>query len=241
MQAAKLTISLIILAALAGCMDTRTNTVSKTSVSYGTVQTAQKTPSELRLEAQARSLDDMTREIIRASTIRGAGLGALAGCATAMISASGAQQCIGGAVAGGAIGAAIGKAHGEKQVAKRMAFVSRKDVAQSLSRASARLGSVRSGLAEVMAAQDAERRALRGKLAGGEITQEAFEARLAAMAETRRVVAEALTLTARQAKAAKANIASAQGKGQTDLEWHVEAADELEHEAISARSGISLL
>ncbi|MGX9354602.1 hypothetical protein ACS3SW_05420 [Roseobacteraceae bacterium S113] len=206
-----------------------------------TVQNVTKTAAEQRLEAQARSLEALTDDVIKAATWKGAGVGALAGCSLAVLSASNASQCVGGALLGGAVGAAIGNQKGKAQVAEQLTLVSRDDVAQSLSRASARMGSVRAGLRDVLAAQDAEAAMLKRDLASGAVSQETYDARLASMGETRRIVAEALMLTAKQAKAAKVQLEEVRGQGQDGLEWHVETVSTLEADAVSARTAISLL
>lgn len=197
--------------------------------------------AEVTLEAQAVALEGMTRDIIRKSTMQGAALGAVAGCSLAMISATSASRCLGGVVVGGALGAATGHQLGQKSAQARLSLIATEDVAQSLSRASARLGTVTSGLSEVLDAQDAERAELATQLADGRLSQEAYDARLEEMIATRRAVAQALQLTASQAREARDALAQAAQRGQTGIDWHLEAAETLETEALSARSQITLL
>lgn len=139
------------------------------------------------------------------------------------------------------MGAAAGNAHGKKKAREQVALIQRDDLQSSLSRASARLGSVRAGIAEMTTAQDAERAELKAQVASGELSEAAFDARMEEMVETRAQVAEALTTSAERAKQAQQQIAEAQGQGQEGLGWHAEMADEIEQDALSARASISLL
>lgn len=198
------------------------------------------TDEERLLQEQAAALDDMTRAIIRASTLRGAGYGAAAGCGLALVSASSAGRCAAGALVGGAVGGVIGHEAGKHKVAKRVQLVSRDDAARALSRASARVGSLNSRVQALIATQDAERDLLKHQLGRGEITKAQYDARLTGMRQTRQALAEALSLSAKRAKEAHRLLATAQTKGQDGLTWHLEAAQELETDAESARSQIQL-
>lgn len=196
---------------------------------------------ESHLTAQAESLQDLTQAIMRNATWRGAAVGAASGCAVALISQNAAANCAKSAIVGGAIGTIIGRAQGRKEAERRVNLVSRNDLAQSISRASARLGSMQKGLTSVLAAQQAELATLRKQRWDADITSDEYDARVAAILRSREQIATSLSLSAQQARAAQAQIRKAQDLGQDGLEWHLDATGELHDEAISARDRLSLL
>lgn len=196
---------------------------------------------EKRLVEQAAALDEMSREIVRKSTLRGAGMGAAAGCGLALVSASAAGRCLGGAVIGGSIGGLAGHAAGRKQVANRMQLVSGDDAMQAISRASARVGSLTPRLHILLDAQDRELAQLRHDVEAGLASQSALDTRVRAVKESRAALARALVLSARRAAQARKLLRDARNQGQTGLTWHIDAVQELEIEALSARSAIRLI
>lgn len=229
---------------LTGCAEKTTSFASTMGrVDPATAQTASAnlTPEEQILIEQANALDEMSREIIRNATLRGAGIGAAAGCGLALISASSASHCVGGAVIGGVVGGVAGNAIGQKRVADRVQIVSRDDAARAISRTSARVGSLKSRLHTVLAAQEKELSDMRQKVQAGQLPQSALDARTKAVMETRAALGEALVMSARRAAQARKLLLEAKGKGQTNLNWHIEATQELESDALSARSAIGLI
>jgi len=75
----------------------------------------------------------------------------------------------------------------------------------------------------------------------GTISTEEFDARLAMIRTNRAELAEALLMSSQQARTASANLREAAAQGQSGLEWHISAVDQMEREALSARSSIALL
>lgn len=217
------------------------STMSRAEPASFRTMTAHMTPEERLLVEQANALDDMSREIIRNATLRGAGIGAAAGCGLALMSASGASRCIGGAVIGGVVGGAAGHAIGQKQVANRVQIVSLDGAARAISRTSARVGSVKSRLHAVLDTQDRELADMRAKVAAGQMPQSALDARIETVRQTRAALGEALVLSARRAAEARRLLLAAKQKGQSSLTWHIDATRELEADALSARSAIGLL
>ncbi len=216
------------------------STMNRTATLRMDARAMSMTEAERQLEEQADALQSMTRDIVRKSTLRGAGVGAVAGCGLALLSATSATRCVGGAIIGGAAGGIAGNAIGKHRVNQRVQLIKRDDAARAISRASARMGTVKSRLSELIATQDAERAELKIKLARGLVTQEMYDGRIAAMQQNRAALAEALALSATQAAKARRLLLEAQRKGQDGLDWHLAAAQRLEANAISARSNIQL-
>lgn len=226
---------------LAGCATDGAVTRKAFTPTGADSQGAALSADEARLLSQTRALQDMAADMVRQATLRGAGLGAAAGCGTALISAQGASRCLGGAVVGGLVGAAVGHEVGQRRLQHRLAGLSRDDLAQSLSRAHARLGTVRAGLAEVLAAQDAERAMLSRQRDAGEITRAEHDARLAEMARMRADIAVALTDTAAEGSALTARIDDLRAAGADGLDWHSDQARDFNAGVASARARISLI
>lgn len=241
MYGSKAVIFVLALGALCGCAGQQTAITSTKSYAGMDTSGSHVTEQERMLMEQAQALDGMSREILRNATLRGAGIGAAAGCGLALVSASSAGRCIGGALVGGAIGGVAGHAIGKNQVANRVQIVSRDDAARAISRTSARVGSLNTRLHDLLAAQDREIAAMKRARAADEMTQAEFDARLSAMRDTRAALGQALTLSAKRAAEARQLLLDAQHKGQQGLTWHIDATEELEADALSAKSAISLI
>ncbi|WP_439111773.1 hypothetical protein [Lentibacter sp.] len=197
---------------------------------------------ELRLiDEQAETLQQMSRDLVRRSTGKGAAMGAAVGCGLGLISASNASKCVAGAVAGGAVGAVVGHGHGKRKVAARVATVSQGDMALSLRNANATLSEIKTSLPSLLAKQDAELKALKRQRAANTITEEAYTARLDEIRATRAKLADALMDSADKARTSADNLGLAASQGQSGLMWHIGAAKRLEEESISTRSTITLL
>lgn len=215
--------------------------VSRGNAALDPTTTVSASASEQRLTEQAIALDQMTRDLKRKATLQGAAIGAAAGCGLAVVSASSGGQCVAGALAGGAVGAVAGHAAGQKAVEKRVELVSLSRVTPVLAEAKNQMALVNQGLPEMLAAQSAETERLDGQLRSGDITQAQYDARLGKMQAARAELAEVLTLSASQVRAARQALEDAGQKGQTGLDWHVMTAKTLEQDAVSARSQLSLL
>lgn len=197
--------------------------------------------SDALMVEQAQALDAMTRDLVRAATLKGAAVGAAAGCGLAIVSSSESAKCLAGAVAGGAVGAAVGNAVGHNQVAQRVEVVQLSRVTPAISGAAQQMARMNDGMTEFLSGQDDELALMKMLHDKGTMSQQDYDARLAAIRASRADVAEALTLSAAQAQTAKQALAQAKAQGQTGLDWHIMQVDTLEDEATSARSRISLL
>lgn len=198
---------------------------------------------EQAMLAQARALDDMTREMVRSATLKGAATGAAAGCGLALVTASAADgsNCVVGALAGGGVGAVVGNALGRKRVAERVEIVKLSRVTPAISGAQREMAEFNDGLTELLSFQDTALTELKFQRDTGQITPDAYAAQEAQIREVRVDLAHALSLSAEQARATKLALKNAGEQGQTGLDWHIMSAETLEDEASSARSRISLL
>lgn len=193
---------------------------------------------EDELAAQSEALIAVTQKMVTVST--GRGLGALAGCGTAMLAPQGAQNCFTGAAKGAAIGALAGRAAGEQAVATKFEPISATEMVKALRRSDTQLGHVQARLSAVLAAQDAELAALEAARDLGEVPTEAYAHRRAAVAAYRSDLAQRLTRTAQEAEAVSANLNKAEAAGQSGLAWHRNRVANLERNALSARAEIRL-
>lgn len=237
MSRARIMILSLCVLATAGCGGASVVSRNAGAMAFSTSGTA----GDPDMVAQAQALDAMTRDLMRRATIKGAAVGAAAGCGLAVISASEGAKCFAGAVAGGAVGAVVGNAMGRVEVAKRVEIVRLSRVTPAISGAQKQMAHLNDGMADFIAAQDDEMAALTMQRDQGSLTQKQYEARLAQIRQNRAEVAEALTLSARQAHMTHAALVDARAKGQTGLDWHILQVETLEDEATSARARISLL
>ncbi len=214
---------------------TRTQTLTETP----TLQDV--TAQEAQLTEQATALDRLSNDLMRRAMTRGAKVGAAAGCGLAVVSTSSGANCLAGALAGGTVGAVAGHAAGKKQVDARMELVSLSRVTPSITRTRDQMQLVEQGLPDLLASQARELATLRERMLAGELTETAFDARVAEIKQSRAMVAEALSLSASNARAAHKALAEAKSDGQTGLDWHLMMVGKLEKDALSARSSISLL
>lgn len=224
--------------AVSGCGQTQFVSRDQTP-DLATIQTGNQ--EERVLAEQAVALDQMTKDLVRQATLKGAAIGAAAGCGLAMVSATESGKCLVGAVAGGAIGAVAGNAMGKREVEKRVEIVSLSRVTPSIAHSQKQMAMVSDGLSSMLTAQKAEMADLEAQRTEGRITQAQYEARIAEIRDARASMTESLTLSARQAEQALDAMKAAKAQGQTGLDWHIMQVETLEDEAISARSRISLL
>lgn len=240
MRTSRFILPAFIALSVSGCVSSNEPMFSSRGAAPDQITLANAT-SETQMQQQTNALNNMTRDIIRKSTVQGAAIGALAGCGLILLSASNAKNCVTGALAGGAIGAAVGSANGKKQAAKRVELVSPSALVRSIGKADDRMDVVTRDLPQLLKQQDAELARLNGKLKSGQITEAQYTNRFEVIKANRMQLAEALSLSAAQANEAHRNLQSAQAQGQTGLDWHLSATRNLVREATSARSAISLL
>lgn len=232
----RLPLSLAIVSALALGACATAPTVSRNAAAVD-LETMPLARQETALRQQADVLTARTAEILRKSTLRGAGLGAAAGCGLGLATGAGATRCMGGALAGGAIGAVTGHAQGQAEVKKRIEIVDPSPLVSGIAKANSAMAGLQADLPAMIAAQDAELIRLRA-VNGGEA---AYQQRLAEIATMRERLFAALDLSSRQAQDTVAALRAAQDQGQDGLDWHVHQALRLGQDATSARSAISLL
>ena len=89
--------------------------------------------------------------------------------------------------------------------------------------------------------QNTELALLSDRMKSGQISEEQYAHRFEVIKANRAQLAEALSLSAAQANEALKNLQAAKAKGQTGLDWHLSATQNLARDATSARSAISLL
>lgn len=241
MRVSRFVLTAAISLVMSGCVQTANEPMFSSKGSGTGPISIQNESKEAHLQEQTAALGNMTRDIIRKSTVKGATIGAVAGCGLVLLSASNAKNCVTGALTGGAIGAIAGAENGKKQAEKRIELVSPSALVRSISKADDRMESVSRDLPNLLVQQDVELVTLNDKLKHGEITQAQFAHRFEVIKANRAQLAEALSLSAAQANEAHRNLQNAKAQGQTGLEWHLLSTKNLAEEATSARSAISLL
>lgn len=240
MRTSRFIIPAVIALSMSGCVSSNEPMFSSRGAAPDQITLANAT-SETQMQQQTAALNNMTRDIIRKSTINGAAIGAVAGCGLILLSPGNAKNCMTGALAGGVVGAAVGAAKGKKQAAKRVELVSPSALVRSIGKADDRMDVVSRDLPQLLAQQDTELAQLNSKMKSGKITEAQYAQRFEVIKANREQLAEALSLSAAQANEAHRNLQSAQSQGQTGLDWHLSATRNLARDATSARSAISLL
>lgn len=190
---------------------------------------------------QAVALNLMADQLVRRSTVRGAVTGAVVSCGLAAVSVGSVQSCVVGAAAGGAAGAAIGQAAGQRDVEQRVELVSANALVRSIRGMNGQMSALQSGLPELLAEQDAELVDLKTRRSVGAISRKQYEQGVANIRDSRAMIAEALSLTITKTELASANMAGLATQGQSGLDWHLSATNELAREAHSARARITPL
>ena len=224
---------------IAGCGQTQF--VSRNKVDPELLRLDSSAFQEQQLTEQAEALDRITKELVQRATVKGAAIGAAAGCGLAVISVSEGGKCLAGALAGGAFGAVAGNAAGKRQAQARVEMVSLSRVTPTIGEAQKQMAAVSDGLPAMLATQNEELATLKTRLAAGEIDQATFDARLTEIRNTRAEVAQSLTQSAEQARTTANVLKEAGAQGQEGLDWHIMSVETLEDEAVSARSRIELL
>ncbi|MBQ0804111.1 hypothetical protein [Sulfitobacter sp. HGT1] len=189
---------------------------------------------------QTAALDRMMKDIVRNTTIKHAAVGAAVGCGLAIVT-SNASHCLAAAASGGVVGAVNGHMAGKKDVARRMELVSANAIVRSIRTSNAQLDDISIQLPSFLARQESDIEGLAALRGAGTLTEAEYEARLDAIRASRAELAEALMMSSQQARLASANLRAAAAQGQSGLEWHISAVEQMERETVSARSQISLL
>lgn len=205
--------------ALAGCTGTTggDGASSSSGAAVASSVSAKKTDAERKLEAEAKSLNQVTNDIIVRNTVEGAVVGALAGCGIALLMGGDGNDCARGAVVGGVAGGVTGNQVGRAAAAKNVELVKRDQVLANLRGVSTRLNSVESNLRSVVRAQNAEIASLNRQLAAGQVTKSSYNARVNAINSNRRTVDSALAASERNIVKTRNELRSARQQGQQGL------------------------
>ncbi|GHG98484.1 RND family efflux transporter [Pseudodonghicola xiamenensis] len=176
-----------------------------------------KTEAERKLEADTKSLNQVTGNIIVRNTVEGALAGAAIGCGLVLLMGGNGQDCAKGAAVGAVAGGAYGNSVGQKAAQKKVELVKRDQVLANLRGVSAKLGGVETQLRAVVSSQNAELRSLRRQVEGKQISQSQYDARLAAINSNRKVVSAALDRSAKNMAKTESDLKAAQAQGQGQL------------------------
>ena len=234
-------LTVIAVSFLTACADT---SVSRHDIENGPVSLLSFTDNsqqENAVSQQANALNDLSHDILRASTIKGMKVGAAVGCGLAVVSAGNAQRCVVGALPGGAVGAIVGRQTGNRQIAKRIELVNPNQLVRSIRKTNDTMETITGSPPQLLAAQDRELDALSLKRDLGTLSQADYDTRYIEIKTNRVNLAQSLTLSAKQATLAGDNLEHAASQGQTGLEWHFRAAQNIAEKAESVRSSITLL
>lgn len=193
------------------------------------------------MQAQADALDHMTKDLVRKSTMKGTAIGALAGCGLAAMTGAGKNSCLKGALAGGVVGGIAGHVHGKAQVEKRVEIVSLSRVMPSIRAASGQASLVNRNVPGLIKAQNREIERMQLQVARGEMSKQQFDGYMTKIRADRQSLTNSLALSADQARQAREALEIAEDQGQQGLSWYIHTVSQVEEDAVSARSAISLL
>jgi hypothetical protein len=233
--------SMLSLCLIAGCSNSTVTRQEISNAPIGLLSFPDNRFQEDVVSKQAIALNDLSAKIVRASTVKGLKIGAAAGCGLAIVSAANAKNCVVGAVAGGAIGSAVGYHSGKRQIAKRVELVDPNRLVRSIRKTNDQMELLTASLPALLAEQDQELEKLGFDRDLGKLSQADYDIRYTEIKSHRAALANSLTLSAQQARAAGDNLKNAATQGQFGLDWHLNATERLSKQAASARSSISLL
>lgn len=233
----QISLGLALVLSLAGCaaQDVTRTQAGLTAADMAPVMTHQ----DHLVADQADALRDLTGDLLRKATLKGAAFGAVLGCGLATVIGDGG--CVPAALVGGAIGGVAGHASGQRAIARQIEIISPDAVLPALSRARAQSRRVETGVHALLAAQDAQLAAMAQRVAQGTLPQADLDQHRAEIRQMRADLANALLQSAEQTRATRAAILAARDQGQDGLDWYLSATDELERQVISTRSAIDLL
>ena len=202
---------IVIAMLLSACVSDTVNQVTQ-SGNRGT-----KTAAELKLEKSARSLNQVSKDIIVKNTVEGAVIGAAVGCGLALILGGNGADCAKGAAVGAIGGGVAGNAVGKKAASKNEQIVKRDQVLKNLTGVSQRLNTVEAQLQGVVRSQNSEIASLRRQLANGQIEKTAYSNRVKSINANRTAVKASLQKSSKNMANTSNEIRAAQRKGQTGL------------------------
>lgn len=237
MQRTPLFLAIILATGLAGCAQSPQPTRHEVALlGFQTDPLAERAMTE-----QTQALQASAERIVRASTAKGAALGLAVGCGIGLLSASSASSCAKAAAVGAVSGAVAGHATGKRDVNRRVEIASPNALVRNIRAANRHLAAIRTTLPDVLAQQDKALLALSDAHMTGSMSSAAYMTAVDRIKTERAALAEALSLSAAEARRASENLQLAQSQGQTGLDWHIGAVSQLEDATLSVRSDITLL
>ncbi|QUJ75974.1 hypothetical protein KDD17_13715 [Sulfitobacter albidus] len=231
---------LLVLAALVltACTQTppQTPDVGRADTSFRAFSPAP-TP-ERDMDGQIRALSQSADRLVRHSTLKGAATGAAIGCGVGIVTHGAAKSCVNGALVSGIGGAIVGNIKGRQELDRRMALIAPSDVVRHLRHARAHHTEVATSLPALLTQQEERMTTAALRFAAGEITQSRHDRIRRQILSERAALAEALTISAADARRASANLSEAASRGQSGLDWHIDATGRLADDIASSRSMI---
>lgn len=196
---------------------------------------------EIVLTQQAEAFRDITADLKKRSTIKGAAVGALSGCGFSLVAGAGKGSCLQAAAKGAAIGGAMGFASGAREEKKLVQMIPLNQTLPLVKRAGTTAGTLARDMQAILVSQEVELGLLRSDLAAGKIPQAHYDTRVAEIRTLRAGMAKALSKAAENVAATRRSFEGAQEQGQDGLAWYLHALGLIEQDTISARDDISLL
>lgn len=233
MQSIRVSLLILISLALSACVE------DSGGASFGS--SGKKTAAERQLEAEARSLNKITSDIIVKNTVQGVLVGAAVGCGLAVVLGGDGEDCAKGAAVGGVVGGVGGNAVGRKAAQKKAELIQRDRVLANLRGVSKRLNSVEGRLNSVLRSQDAELRSLRRQLQADQVSQSTYKSRVNAINSNRKTVRNELLKSENNVKKTRTELRAAQKKGQRNLVSVDKAAASNQSRLARTRSKIKLI
>ncbi|AZB57029.1 hypothetical protein EBL89_17110 [Cereibacter sphaeroides] len=235
-----LTAAFVGMIALAGGCTTETVGHSTKSAPSG-FSVSNKTPKEISLEKQVKSLNQQSRDIVVRNTVEGAMAGAVVGCGVALLFGGNGDDCVKGAAAGAIVGGVGGNAVGQQAAQKNRDLVKRDEVLAKLKGINASLGSVQTNLRDVLRSQNAEIASLQRQVGANQITQSAYDKRVRAINSNRTAVVKGLQTAETNVSKERMELVSLEKQGGQSLSTLRSAASSTEKRLASLRSTVSLI
>lgn len=197
-----------------------------------------KTAAEVALEKDARSLTEVSRDIVVRNTVEGAVAGALAGCLIAELTGA---SCVEGAVVGGIAGGVGGNAVGKKAANVNKELVNQREVIANLSGINKKLSGVQANLRRVVSAQNTEIGSLKRQLNNKQISQAQYSGRVRAINSNRKSVSASLQRTEQNVAKSRATLVSLEKQGGKPLTASKNAATSTQNRLASMRKTVKLV
>lgn len=238
MRSPLLATTLVLAMMTAACTDTTGGSVPGATSS---VSVSGKNANEIALEREVMSLQQQTKNIIVRNTVEGAVVGALAGCALAVMLGGDEKDCARGAVVGGVAGGVGGNAVGRAAAEKNEELVKQDAILANLKGINTKLGSVQGRLSAVLAAQKTELASLKRQLDGDQISKSAYDARVRSINANRTAVSSGLQAAETAVARSRTELASVEKEGGRAMPALQTAAKSTESRLKTLRGTISLI